>query len=72
MKNGLLVYRVIGNSPAEVAGLKNGDIIIEANGTSFIDFAYEDAIDILLDEIGTSVDLVVDRAGEKLSFHWIP
>lgn len=69
MKNGLLVYRVIGNSPAEAAGLKNGDIIIEANGTSFIDFAYEDAIDILLDEIGTSVDLVVDRAGEKLSFH---
>lgn len=69
MKNGLLVYRVIGNSPAEAAGLKNGDIIIEANGTSFVDFAYEDAIDILLDEIGTSVDLVVDRAGEKLSFH---
>lgn len=69
MKNGLLVYRVIGNSPAEAAGLKNGDIIIEANGTSFIDFAYEDAIDILLDEIGTSVDLVVDRAGEQLSFH---
>lgn len=69
LKDGLLVYRVIGNSPAENAGLKNGDIIIEANGTSFFDYPYEDAVDILLDELGTSVDLVVDRAGERLDFH---
>ena len=68
LQNGLLVYRVIGNSPAELAGLKNGDVIIEANGTSFVNFPYNDAIDIMLDDPGTTVNLVVDRAGERLEF----
>ena len=69
LENGLLIYRVIGNSPAELAGLKNGDIIIEANGTSFVNFPYEDAVDIMLDELGTTINLVVDRNGERLEFN---
>ncbi len=69
LENGLLIYRVIGNSPAELAGLKNGDIIIEANGTSFVNFPYEDAVDIMLDELGTTINLVVDRDGERLEFN---
>jgi len=69
LENGLLIYRVIGNSPAELAGLKNGDIIVEANGTSFVNFPYEDAVDIMLDELGTTINLVVDRDGERLEFN---
>lgn len=69
LENGLLIYRVIGNSPAELAGLKNGDVIVEANGVSFIDYPYEDAVDIMLDELGTTINLVVDRNGERLEFN---
>lgn len=69
LENGLLIYRVIGNSPAELAGLKNGDVIVEANGVSFIDYPYEDAVDIMLDELGTTINLVVDRNGERLDFN---
>lgn len=69
LENGLLIYRVIGNSPAELAGLKNGDIIIEADGVSFINYPYEDAVDLMLDELGTTINLVVDRNGERLEFN---
>ena len=69
LENGLLIYRVIGNSPAELAGLKNGDVIIEADGVSFVGYPYEDAVDLMLDELGTTINLVVDRNGEHLEFN---
>ncbi|MBQ7014552.1 MAG: PDZ domain-containing protein [Clostridia bacterium] len=64
LEDGLYIYRVIGGSPAEAAGLMTGDKIIEADGISFINYPYEDAVDILLDEEGTTVNLKVDRNGE--------
>lgn len=69
LENGLLIYRVIGNSPAELAGLKNGDVIIEVDGVSLINYPYEDAVDLMLDELGTTVNLVIDRNGEQLEFN---
>ena len=48
LEDGLYIYRVIGGSPAEAAGLMTGDKIIEADGISFINYPYEDAVDILL------------------------
>ncbi len=68
LENGLFIYRVIGGSPAEAAGLMTGDYIIEADGVSFINHPYEDAVDILLDEEGTTVELKVNRNGEEKSF----
>ena len=68
LENGLYVYRVIGGSPAEAAGLMTGDLIIEADGVSFINYPYADAVDILLDEEGTTVELKVNRNGEEKSF----
>ena len=44
------IYRVRGGSPAEAAGLMTGDRIIEADGISFINYPYEDAVDVLLGE----------------------
>ncbi len=68
LEDGLYVYRVIGGSPAEAAGLMTGDKIIEADGVSFINHPYEDAVDILLGEEGTTVELKVNRNGEEKSF----
>ncbi len=69
LQDGLLVYRVIGNSPAELAGLQNGDMIVEVDGISLIDYPYQDAVNLMLDEPGTTLNLVVDRNGEKLEFN---
>ena len=68
LENGLYIYRVIGGSPAEAAGLMTGDRIIEADGISFINYPYEDAVDVLLGEEGTTVNLKVSRNGEEKSF----
>lgn len=68
LTDGLFVYRVIGNSPAEKAGIMTGDLIIEADGVSFMNYPYADAVDLLLGEAGTSVDIKVDRNGEEKSF----
>ncbi len=68
LEKGLFIYRVVGGSPAEAAGLMTGDFIIEADGTSFIDYPYADAVDILLGEEGTTVELKVSRNGEEKTF----
>ena len=68
LENGLYIYRVVGGSPAEAAGLMTGDVIVEADGVSFINYPYEDAVDVLLDEEGTTAELVVERNGERKSF----
>lgn len=68
LENGLFIYRVVGGSPAESAGLMAGDYIIEADGISFINYDYNKAVDILLDEEGTTVELKVNRNGEEKSF----
>ncbi len=68
LENGLYIYRVVGGSPAESAGLMTGDVIVEADGVSFINYPYDDAVDVLLDEEGTTAELVVERNGERRSF----
>ena len=69
LENGLFIYRVIGGSPAEAAGLQSGDVIVEADGVSFVNYPYEDAVDILLDEEGTTVQLKINRNGEEIDFN---
>lgn len=59
--NGLFVSRVIGNSPAEEAGLKAADCLIAADGKSFTGMDYYDVLDIVMGEVGTSVTLTVKR-----------
>lgn len=69
LTDGLFIYRVIGGSPAEAAGLMTGDKIIEADGVSFINHPYQEAVDILLGEEGTTVNIKVNRKGEEFSFN---
>lgn len=68
LEKGLYVYRVVGNSPAEHAGIKAGDIILSANDDVFDGMTYDDAVDCMLDKEGTTVTLKAERDGETLIF----
>ncbi len=60
----ILVARVMEDTPAEQAGLKDGDIITAVDGKSVVEVGYEAAVDMVLGEIGKSVSFDVLRDGE--------
>jgi membrane-associated protease RseP (regulator of RpoE activity) len=66
-KNGVRVAGVIPNSPAENMGLQAGDVILSANGVEFSSTPPQERINYLRGEAGSSIDLIVERYGEKLS-----
>ncbi len=57
----LIVSQPIPGSPAEKAGIKEGDIIIEANGTSLIGMDMDLAVDYIRGPVGTSVTVKIWR-----------
>ncbi len=64
IENGLIVKRVLGNSPAEEADIRPTDVIIAVNSESIIGTKYEDAINKILGEKNTSVTLTIQRENE--------
>ena len=59
------VYKVFSKSPAEEAGIHVGDLIVEASGVT--DFpTLEDLVAVVRGEPGTSVDIVIERDGERI------
>ena len=64
----IIVYYPIPDSPAEKAGIKSGDAIINVDGK---DYGYDD-FDTIADNIkgeeGTKVKLVIERDGQKIDF----
>lgn len=60
---GLFIHRVLGNSPAESAGLKAGDLIVGVNGTSILNMSYDDAFNRIAGEEGDTVNLSILRNG---------
>lgn len=68
LEEGLLVYRVIGNSPAEKAGIKNGDVVVSVDGISLIGKTYNEAFDILSKEIQDGCKLKVKRGEKSFEF----
>lgn len=52
-------------TPAELAGILTGDVIIEINGKSTQDMSVDDAVQNIRGEVGTNVTLVIARKGEK-------
>ncbi len=62
------VLNVFSESPADKVGILPGDILIEVNGEDIVELGYYKTIDMVRGEIGTSVNLTVDRDGERLSF----
>lgn len=64
----IIVYYPIPESPAEKAGIKSGDAIINVDGK---DYGYDDfntIADNIKGEEGTKVKLVIEREGEKIDF----
>ena len=62
------VLNVFSESPADKVGILPGDILVEVNGEDIVELGYYKTIDMVRGEIGTSVNLTVDRDGERLSF----
>jgi len=67
-KGGALVQQVVKNSPADKAGVKDGDIILELDGTPVVD-GRDLRFRVAGMRPGTTVTLTVQREGER---HAIP
>ena len=62
LEHGMTVYRVLGNSPAEAAGLKIGDVITSVNGKKLDGMTYEEAKKAL-----NKIDLGIKDGGTQAS-----
>ncbi|XP_064486895.1 regulating synaptic membrane exocytosis protein 1-like isoform X2 [Ornithodoros turicata] len=60
-----VVAWVLAGSSADLAGLQQGDIILEWNGTSFVDRSYEEVCAVL-DKSGATVEILVET-GRRMS-----
>lgn len=67
----VLVYYPIPESPAEKAGIKSGDLIISVDGTEYKAKDLDRISSFIKGEVGTKVNLVIQRDGEKMSFDLI-
>ncbi|UCC82327.1 MAG: S41 family peptidase [Gemmatimonadota bacterium] len=59
----ITVVQTLPNTPAERAGLRPGDRLIEADGVSMADWTPDDAVRVLRGPKGSPVDLKIVRAG---------
>lgn len=67
--DGIFVYRVLGNSPAEKAGILPGDLIVSLNGRSVVGRNYEEVYTEMGISEGETMTLTVQRdsGGGELS-----
>ena len=69
--NGLLLSGVMAGGPAETAGLREGDIVIELAGQSIANiYDYTYALDIL--KVGEPASVVFMRDGQRIETELIP
>ena len=61
---GRVVVSPMPDSPAERAGLQDGDVVLEADGQRLGDEGLESVVAMVRGEPGTSLSLLVERAGE--------
>ena len=64
----VLVYYPIPESPAEKAGIKSGDLIISVDGVEYTSKDFDRIASFIKGEAGTTVNLVIERDGEKIPF----
>lgn len=63
------ITRVFKDSPAEAAGILNGDYVVEVDGERIEDVGYERLIDIMLGEEDTDIEVVILRGDQEIVFH---
>lgn len=59
------IVRPIDGQPADLAGVKAGDILIEIDGESVLDLSFDEVILMVRGPQGTSVNLKFSREGEE-------
>ena len=59
------IVRPIKNSPAEQAGLKAGDILVQVDDTEITDQELSVVVDMIRGEEGTKAQLKIYRQGES-------
>lgn len=64
----VVVYYPIPESPAESAGIKAGDLIISVDGTEYTAEDFDNIADYIKGKEGTTVNIVIERNGERHSF----
>ncbi len=64
----IIVYYPIPESPAKKAGIKSGDVIKSVDGVEYTSSDFDTIADHIKGEEGTTVNIVIDRNGEELSF----
>jgi carboxyl-terminal processing protease len=62
------VVSAMPGSPAEDAGLRAGDVILEADGQPLTNLTEEDALTLVRGPAGSTVQLTIQRPGEDQSF----
>ncbi len=67
-RNGILVTRVFSDSPAEEAGVIDGDFIFSADGITFENTDYDGIVQKIRGKPGTNVTIELLRGDETLSF----
>ncbi len=64
----LTVLRVLAGNPAEKAGMLAGDVITKINDQSAEGWTVEKAVAAIRGDVGTTVKITVDRAGQSKDF----
>jgi len=62
------IVRPMPNQPAELAGIKAGDVLIEVDGQSVLDLSFDEVILMVRGQRGSVVDLKFLRDGEPVEF----
>ncbi len=64
----LEIAGIIPNTPAEAAGLKSGDRVLEVDGQSIVGYSIYEAIALIRGPAGTQVTLLIERPGQEETF----
>jgi len=69
-RDGVLIRAVWKDSPAELSGLRTGDVIVRVDGVPIAGMDEAEALELLRGPVGTRVDVSVARAGrgEEITF----
>ena len=60
----LIIIAPLKDSPAEKAGLRSGDKVLEINASSTASFNVNDAVKLIRGPKGTEVNLTIGRTGK--------
>lgn len=67
-KEGATIIQLLSGAPAEQAGLKVDDLVVEAGGHSLVGLSHDQVSDIIRGPAGSTVILKIKRTGQVLEF----